>query len=559
MSRSASHSLVLPRNLFATLVGAIAGFALLGSPATPARADQTFVVNRTDDPPPVMCGGSCSLREAVTAANGTPGTDTIQLEGGQTYTLSIPVSGAGGVLTGDLDISDDVNIETVGPGGDATIFGNGGVTGDRVLQITGGATTLRSVDVAGGVAPSDGGNPPHHNGGGVEVDAGGTFNAFDSTIVGNSVPALGDLGGGIFNNNGRVTLVRSNVAGNRASGGFGGGIDTIGPNAQTGIINSKLFDNDGFAGGGFASGGGQTDVGNSQLSFNTSGDGGAAFVGNGSVNFFDATINNNRTDTFGGALRATGGNTTFRNSTISLNVGGDGGGIAAKDLNNGGTITFANTIIAGNLDGDASDGMHPDCLDQTGGLALTLGFNIVGNAAGCALTAQSGDHIGSPGAPVDPGLAPGTSYTGGDGTGLTISLEPGSLALDNGNPAAGGCTAEDARGVPRSLGGRCDIGAWEFVTCANQSVNRVGDAADNTSDEKSLSPTDGDDGMLGLPGNDSLAGGAGNDGICGGKGKDTLHGGPGNDRLMGGKGHDVCIGGPGRDKAVGCEVERSIP
>ena len=278
------------------------------------------------------------------------------------------------------------------------------------------------------------------------------------------------------------------VAGNRASGGFGGGIDTVGPNAQTSILNSKLFDNDGFAGGGFAAGGGETEVFNSQLSFNTSGDGGAAFVGNGSVNFTNATINNNRTDTMGGALRATGGSTTFKNSTISQNVaGGDSGGISAKDLNNGGTITFTDTIIANNIDGNPNDGMHPDCSDQTGGLILTLGFNIVGNGAGCGLTPMSGDHIGSPGAPVNPGLAPGTSYTGGPGTGLTWSLLRRPRG-QRGNPAMGACASEDARGVPRNLGGRCDIGAWELVTCGNQTVDRNGDGADNTSDEKSLSP-----------------------------------------------------------------------
>jgi CSLREA domain-containing protein len=559
MTDSTRHATVRRTTLFATLIGAAAAFAFLASTANHANAAQTFVVNRTDDPSPIMCGGSCSLREAVTAANGTPGPDAIQLQGGQTYTLSIPV-GNGGVLAGDLDVSDDVTITTVGDGGNATIDGNGDVTSDRTLEITGGTTTLRNVDVVGGVGPTDGGNPPHHNGGGIQVDSGASLNVLDSNINGNSVPGLGDLGGGIFNNNGHVLLQRSMVAGNRASGGFGGGIDTVGPNAETSILNSKLFDNDGFAGGGFAAGGGETEVFNSQLSFNSSGDGGAAFVGNGSVNFTNATINNNRTDTMGGALRATGGSTTFKNSTISDNVAGDeSGGISAKDLNNGGTITFTDTIIAGNIDGDPSDGMHPDCSDQTGGLILTLGFNIVGNGAGCGLTPMSGDHIGTPGAPVNPGLAPGTSYTGGPGTGLTWSLLQGSLAMDAGNPTNGACAPEDARGVPRTLGGRCDIGAWEFVTCGNKVVDRNGDAADNTSDEKSLSPTDQDDGMVGLAGNDSLRGGAGNDAMCGGKGSDTLRGGAGNDMLIGGKGHDVCKGGPGHDTAKGCEVERSIP
>jgi Ca2+-binding RTX toxin-like protein len=298
---------------------------------------------------------------------------------------------------------------------------------------------------------------------------------------------------------------------------------------------------------------------NTQLSFNSSGDGGAAFVGNGSVSFTNVTANNNRTDTFGGALRATGGTTTFKNSTITNNIGADSGGISAKNLNGGGTITLANTIVAGNVDGDARDGTHPNCADQTGGLIQTLGFNIIGDATGCSLPPQSGDHIGTAAAPVNPGLEPGTSYTGGPGPGLTVSLLPQSIAVNGGNPAAAGCAPEDARGVPRMLGGRCDIGAWEFVKCGNRTVNRVGDGANNTSDEKSLSPTDGNDGMLGLGGKDSLRGEAGNDSVCGGMGSDTLSGGPGNDMLLGGKGRDVCMGGPGRDKAKGCEVERSIP
>jgi hypothetical protein len=546
--------------LLITLIGVTAAFALLGFMASSASAALNLVPTRTDDPSPIMCGGSCSLREAVTAANGTPGPDTIELQGGQTYTLSIPLSGGGGVLNGDLDISDDVTIETVGDGGNATIFGNGRfVTNDRVLEITGGTTRLQNVDIVGGVGSTDPGNPTHRDGGGILVDPGAGLSVSDSNINGNFVPNLGDLGGGILNNNGNVFLQRSMVAGNNASGGFGGGIETVGSNAQTEIVNSKLFDNDGFAGGGFATGGGVTQVIDSQLSFNTSGDGGGAFVGNGSANFINATLNNNRTDTMGGALRATGGTTTFKNSTISQNVAADeSGGISAKDLNGGGTITFTDTIIANNVDGNPNDGMHPDCQDQTGGLIVTLGFNIVGNGTGCGLSPMSGDHIGTAANPVSAGLAPGTSYTGGPGTGLTWSLLQDSLAVNGGNPMAGACAPEDARGAPRQ--GRCDIGAWELVTCGSQVVNRVGDGADNTSDEKSLSPTNDADGIIGQAGNDSLLGGDGNDSMCGGKGNDTLHGNAGNDLLIGGKGkHDVCVGGPGRDQAKGCEVERSIP
>ena len=117
------------------------------------------------------------------------------------------------------------------------------------------------------------------------------------------------------------------------------------------------------------------------------------------------------------------------------------------------------------------------------------------------------------------------------------------------------------RSTPRQ--GRCDIGAWELVTCGSQTVNRVGDGADNTGDEKSLTPTTDSDGIIGQAGDDSLGGAAGNDAICGGKGNDTLRGNAGNagnDMFIGGKGrYDICIGGKGRDQAKGCEVERSIP
>src|SRR6476469_5416648 len=144
MTDSNRHVLVRPA-LFATLIGAISALSLLAFSASRASAAQMFDPTRTDDPSPIMCGGSCSLREAVTAATGTPGPDTIQLQGGQTYTLSIPLSSGGGVLNGDLDISDDVTIETVGGGGNATIDGNGRfVTNDRTLEITGGNTRLQN-------------------------------------------------------------------------------------------------------------------------------------------------------------------------------------------------------------------------------------------------------------------------------------------------------------------------------------------------------------------------------------------------------------------------------
>jgi CSLREA domain-containing protein len=47
--------------------------------AKPARASTTFTVNNTVDPGNGTCSASgCSLREAITAANNTPGEDLIR-------------------------------------------------------------------------------------------------------------------------------------------------------------------------------------------------------------------------------------------------------------------------------------------------------------------------------------------------------------------------------------------------------------------------------------------------------------------------------------------------
>ena len=62
--------------------------------------------------------GSLSLREAVILANYTAGRDTIELQAGTTYQLSIPGSNEDNAASGDLDIRDDLNI-VVADGGSA--------------------------------------------------------------------------------------------------------------------------------------------------------------------------------------------------------------------------------------------------------------------------------------------------------------------------------------------------------------------------------------------------------------------------------------------------------
>ncbi|MEA2397639.1 MAG: hypothetical protein QOK25_1195 [Thermoleophilaceae bacterium] len=58
---------------------------------------------------------------------------------------------------------------------------------------------------------------------------------------------------------------------------------------------------------------------------------------------------------------------------------------------------------------------------------------------------------------------------------------------------------------------------------------------------------DGNDKLIGGPGNDALYGAGGNDTLTGGPGNDRLYGGGGNDKLTGGAGVDSFFGGAGND------------
>src|SRR5439155_22171585 len=105
---------------------------------------------------------------------------------------------------------------------------------------------------------------------------------------------------------------------------------------------------------------------------------------------------------------------------------------------------------------------------------------------------------------------------------LTSTLLAGSPAINAGNPATpgsggGACEPADQRGVPRSLGGRCDIGAYELTKCQGALVDVVGSSGADT-----LTGASGRDGVLGLGGNDTLHGLGGDDGLCGGPGSDLL-------------------------------------
>jgi hypothetical protein len=506
------------------------------------------------------------------AANTTLGADVIRLPSG-VYDLAIANQGSDetyeGAFEGDLDIAQDVTIRNVGPGATAIVDANGAQTGDRAFEIWRDVihgdvpieVTFRGIGVRDGRAPVDG--TGEERGGAIRVNGGATLTMRDGSVRSSFAE---DQGGGIFVNQGTLRLTRVVVAGNEVGFGFGGAIhQTLG---VVDITDSVLRGNhaDGF--GGALSGNGLAHVIRSLLVRNSTDNfGGALYAfGCGSYSFLDSTITGN-TALGAGAIRSRNATIAAVYSTVTENEAtGPGGGIAVLDDDGDGCPAEAylrGSILAGNRDnvGSGPPAVRDCANEDLDPLVHSQGYNLVGDGTECDLVPGTGDQIGTYGAPIDPGLAPLGFNGGAMRSLLTHRLLSTSPARDAGAPGAGCAIGleTDQRGVPRGLGGRCDKGAYERVTCRGIVVNRVGTAGRDVASDPAMRPTSGSDGILGLGGNDSLAGSGGGDGLCGGAGRDALSGDGGNDRLAGGADRDVCKGGPGQDTQTGCEVTSGIP
>ena len=306
---------------------------------------------------------------------------------------------------------------------------------------------------------------------------------------------------------------------------------------------------------------------NSTISGNEAVQGGGMDIGNvATVNLDNVTISGNRATVDGGGI-TNDGETTLQNSTVTANTAnsdddfiGHYGGIAPDND----PVTITNTIVAGNRDLNEGAGNAPDCGD---GLVQSQGFSLIGDLTNCDFDFNNTDVTG-----VNARLGP---LANNGGLTFTHALLPGSPAINKGSTGGpNACEFIDQRTLPRVLGGRCDIGAYERVQCAGVAVNRIG-----TGGADVLTGTGGADGFLlfggadvarggvgadracggpgrdrliGQGGKDRLLGQAGADRLLGGKGRDALLGGGGPDRLIGGKGRDRCKGGPGRDRLRSC-------
>ncbi len=431
----------------------VAGASVL--PVATAGA-ATIVVASTED----VENGSfddpgCTLRDAVQAANtntsqpngcngDNAGADTIVLEGGKTYLLSL--HGVDNTnAKGDLDISGPVTIRSSGPGlatinAFSNVFPGPPAGADRAIDVlpTAGSVTLEGVRIEDGLVEN--GSTNGGGGGGILNEA--ELTVKNSEVLFNKAEGSGEvLGGGIDSRGSlaKLTVQDSTIAANEVleTGGggaeaLGGGIGSYESSKTLTMTNSTVAGNKAKA-----------------TSFEGRGIAGGVFAGD----FLDDPL------------------VTLTNVTIAGNEAGEVGGIEVQ------RGTIAGTLIAGNKD----DGRTPDCYAG----ATSLGGNFLGDSGefedSCGFAAPA-DLIGTMAAPLDPNL--GTLVDNGGPTRTEVP-NPGSPAIDRG----GICPETDQRGFFRTASPPCDAGAVEAGATATRPPSAAGGGTPSGGRSSTPAPT----------------------------------------------------------------------
>lgn len=319
----------------------VGGTVDIGAYEYGALPETSFTVTRTDDRNVACTPGDCSLREAVGAANATPGAQIVDFAPSllnQTITVTATIA----VSTDVLILGFNPDLLTVDRDGSGPIFN---VTGTSVviagLELTGGTAsaiqhtgagttlTLDTVRIAGNTA---------NNGGGVS-SVFGTLIVRDSTFSNNTATGSG---GGIYHEGTQLTVTGSTFNGNvsQESGDFGGG--GIYAEDATTITNSTFSGNSSAYGGGAVNvttfGAMQVVIRNSTFTGNTAVYGGGLFFGEGNVTLANSIVALNT------ASGLASSNNFYQDASLFVNVSnytGSAPNLGPLQDNGGPTMTHA--------------------------------------------------------------------------------------------------------------------------------------------------------------------------------------------------------------------------
>lgn len=432
----------------------------------------TFAVDHTDDDPAASaCDDAmpkdCSLRGAIIKANASTAASTIVVPAGL-YVLSqgadcvfMTTQFGTGFIANATSLCLSSAITLVGAGAASTIIDANqppiNSVGTPVMFVGSNATVeIRGVTITKGNFTV--GSLQGHGG---AINNAGILTLVDCVLREN----IAIDGGAIYNSN-TLTVLRSTISHNSASGD-GGGIfnDSRSVRTVVAVADSVVTANHASAnGGGIMNFQGIVIISGSTISRNAAemgGGGGIASLGGPAlpamVTATNTTVSDNRAGrTGGGMLNLAFSTLLLQNATVVVNRADImPGGVGNTD---GSTVEMQNSILARNVVGASGPS---DCFGviPRGSALTSRGYNLIQTTSNCDII---GDTTGNVVA-LDPNLG---VLTDNGGPTPTHALNAGSPAIDAGSPAPAGmrgtaCAALDQRGFARPLGAACDIGAFE--------------------------------------------------------------------------------------------------
>jgi hypothetical protein len=396
-------------------------------------------------------GGLVTLRSAISAANATPGGNTINLTLPGVYGLTLTGANEDNNQTGDLDIlPSGGSLSILNTSGGTAVVDGGGI--DRVFDINpanatapaGTLVTFQGFTITGGraVSPDAANNGPAGSGGGIRDTGNVSLTLNNVVLTGNT--ATNDGGGleleNLVSTPWTLRVLNSTVSNNHA-GDAGGGVDVVG-HGHT-IVTSSTFS------------------GNS-----TSNQGGAIWL--------DAVENNGVFET--SSLAVTG--STFSDN-ITTNAGGVGGAIGqagdgfpggATNGNVAGVVITSSTFV-----GNYTAGMGGAYGDQNGGGKLVvLNSTFTGN-----VSADNGGAVEAAGpqttiqdSTITLNLVQGIT-TSGIGGGLFVTSP--AFVLENtvvaGNLSNGPTATQFFQGNAPDISGKPTTAGGDFIGIADGNTN----------------------------------------------------------------------------------------
>jgi len=355
--------------------------ALLLALALPAAANAAvYTPTRTTDSDDGSCtAADCSLREAIAAANQSPGEDVILLHAGIYTAANLQIQG---------------NLTLIGDGAGRTLIDGGG--SGLILTVPGGSTVqIQDVTLRNG---------------------------------------RGTGAGGAIRNSGNLTLLRTVLSGNTtvsgaAGAGFGGAILTDGNESSLTLVDSAVVGNTAQGGGGGLALGGAFTLANVTISGNRSQTdfGGGLYIfsdARGSVN--NATISNNFAALKGGGAYIessafVGISPTVTNSILAGNTAG-------SDPDCSGAIESGYDLIGNGTGCVLPAGQH----DKVGTAAAPIDPKLGPLGANGGPTPTQALLAGSPAIDAGNPATPGSGNGACEATDQRGAQRPGGTACDTG-------------------------------------------------------------------------------------------------------------------------------